>query len=396
MKNRGKGLAFLLAAAQVLGMLGSACGEAVTLAELKVQAPQRLEMAVTTDGGETVTVDAPVLLPSADAMPIVQAEYMLMDTTRLREKYPLEQGMPSYVRIADAAYNFAGSPVISYYVGSASAIDGKTDYSTRAVLAPGETPPESDWTLDQIVQLVYARITEFGGDPTVDLRVYRANAMSGLYRMKMVPFENKEAGVSFPMPDIDRDQPIKKQSKGIWDVRLTQYFHNIPVFPTCYRASGEGDDGWPYPVMGYLRVLDESNMSMLFSCCVETGVIREDTALAPFAQVERAIRERIRSGQLQSVYQVELGYMVRLAKGDSFLVEPESSFNTNARFVLTPLWQICGYDLKDRDRRYFQGFTAPSEQEIMQSLDGDFQLWLDAATAQPITGYEYDREANGQ
>lgn len=389
-------IAFMLALALGAGALAGASAETVTLAELKAQAPERLQMTVTTDAGEALTVDAPVILPDADALPILQAKYMLMDTSDLREKYPIEKGTPSYVREADAAYNFVGSPLISYYVGSADALDGKTDYSTRAVLARGETPPENDMTLDQVLAIVYDRIAEFGGDPSVDLRVYRANAMSGLYRMKMVKVEDAESGVSYKMPAIDPEKPIKKQSKGIWDVRLTQYFHDVPVFPTIYDPGNEASLNWPYPVMGYVCVLDESAMSMLFSCCVETGVLVDDAPLAPFAEVERAIAERMQAGQLKSVYRVSLGYAVKIAKGDSFFGGKDSYFNTDARFVLTPVWQICGYDLKDRDHRYFQGFTEPSEQEVMQSLDGDFELWIDATTAQSVMSYEYDLEANVQ
>ena len=391
-------IAFLWIALLSVGISTSACAEAVTLAELKMQVPERMQMTVTTDAGETVTVDAPIVLPDADTLPILQAKYMLFDTTDLREKYPIEKGTPSYVRGADAAYNFTGSPLISYYVGSDTDLHGKTDYSTRAILSPSETPSENDWTLDQIVQLVYDRIVEFGGDSSVDLRVYRANAMSGLYRMKMVKVETGESGVSYKMPSIDKTKPIASKGKGIWDVWLTQYFHNIPVFPTAYFTGEHSESSytWPYPVMGYVNLLDEDTMSMLFSCCVETGVIQNDTMLAPFQKVEQAIRERIQSGQLKSVYQVSLGYAVRLVKGDSFFSDTENTFNANARFVLSPVWQICGYDLKDREHRYFQGFTEPDEMTVMQNLYGDYELWLDAQTVQPMTNDEYDLEGNMQ
>lgn len=374
-------------------LAGSAVAETVTLAEMKTQAPQRLQMTVTTDEGETITVDAPVYLPDADEMPILLAKRMTMDTSTLREKYPLEKGTSASYRKADGAHNFDGSSVISYDMGGWDTLLGKTDYSKRAVLAPGETPPENDLTLDDVLDIAYARIAEFGGDPSVDIRVYRANAMSGLYRIEMVKFENKEAGVSFRMPDVDLEKPIKNGSKGMWEVWLTQYFRNIPVFTTQYRPEYEPKGAWPYPNMGLMRVIDEEHMSMLFSCCVETGVVKAEAGLQPFAELERTIRERIQSGQLKSVYQVSLGYAFKLVKGDSFKTfvsgEP-SRFNTDARFVLVPTWQICGYDLKNRKSRYFQGYTEPSELEVMQNLDGHYDLWIDATTAQAMIDPEYD------
>ena len=305
----------------------------------------------------------------------------------------MEKGQPSYVRQADAAGNYDGSPIISYYVGKANALDGKTDYSMRAVLAPSETPPENDLTLEQVRQLVYNRITEFDGDTAADLRIYRANAMSGLYRARTIRFEFKETSVSYQLPEIDLSNPIKGASKGMWTVRLTQYFHGIPVFPNDYNIAEDTFDGWSYPIMAQVRILDESTMAMLLSYCAEESVLLPDTALASFDNVQESIRARIQSGQLKSVYQVSLGYAVTLVKGDSFLIGPQNDYNVDARFVLIPVWQICGYDLKDRSHRYFQGFTEPDELTVLQSLDGDFELWLDATTARPVSSAEYDLEA---
>ena len=402
MNKPNKPLSAILALMIILMLSLSVCacsfaeGNTVTLAELKAQAPERLQMTVTTDAGNTITVDAPVILPNADTIPTLLAKRATFNTANLEEHYPLEKGLPAYVRQASSAYDYDGSPSIGYCTGKASDLDGKTDYSMRAVLAPSETPPENDLTLEQVRQLVYDSIAEFDGDTTADLRVYRVNAMSGLYRIKMVTFEDKEAGVRYRMPEIDPSKPIKGASKGMWNVRLTQYFHGIPVFPSDYNITEDKFDGWPYPIIAQVRIMDESAMDVLLSYCAEESVLLPDTALASFDKVQESIRARLQSGQLKSVYQVSLGYAVTLVKGDSFLIKPENDYNMDARFVLIPVWQVCGYDLKDRSHRYFQGFTEPDELTVMQSLDSDFELWLDATTAQPVSSAEYDGEVDAQ
>lgn len=298
--------------------------------------------------------------------------------------------MPKYVRIADAAWNYKGSPLISYYVGKGSALYGKTDYSTRPWLPLGETPPENDFTVDQVMRLVHSRITEFDGDAAADIRPYRVAARGGLYRMKMVKVTDTESGVSFRTPDIDPDKPIKKSSKGIWTLQLTQHMHGAQVFPDSYEygSENEADKRWPAPVWGNMNIMDESLMNLNLGFLSEQRVLQEDTPLLSFSEIQRAIEQRVQSGQLKSVYRLTLGYSVVLAEGDSDADEL-GEYNMDARYVLIPTWQVCGYDLKDRGHRSFQAYTEPDEQTVMQDMNGAFEVRFDATTGEPLTYFEY-------
>ena len=46
-----------------------AYAETVSISELRAQTPECLQMTVTTDAGDTVTVDAPITLPGGDTLP---------------------------------------------------------------------------------------------------------------------------------------------------------------------------------------------------------------------------------------------------------------------------------------------------------------------------------------
>lgn len=369
----------------------AACAEQIPLAELKQQIPERLQMAVTAEDGKMIEVDAPIVVPEGDVLPIVLCKCATFDTATLRDKYPLIEGMPSYVRIADAAWNYEGSPLISYHVGSESALYGKTDYSTRHWLPIGETPPENSMTVEEAMDIVRSRIAEFEGDTTADIRPYRVAVRGGLYRMKMVRFTDADSGVSYRIPDIDPQKPIKKGSKGTWEIQLTQHVKGIQIFPDCYMPSAEAyTDGiyWPTPVWGNIAIMDEELMALNLNFLSEQQVLQEDVLLASFESVQEAVRQRMESGQLKSIYRLTLGYSVIAVEGDIDTRDP-NELNLDARYVLVPTWQVCGYDLKNRISRMYQGYTEPDEQTIMQSIYGPFELRFDAVTAKPLVYFEY-------
>ena len=69
MKKRIAGFLALMVALSVCAS-SLAEGDTFTLPELRAQAPERLQMTVSTATG-TVTVDAPVILPKAEALPVL-------------------------------------------------------------------------------------------------------------------------------------------------------------------------------------------------------------------------------------------------------------------------------------------------------------------------------------
>ena len=362
---------------------GPAKAETVTLQTLRETAPA--SVCFTIDG---TVYEVPVILPEANTLPLLRCRSAVFDTTDLRQRYPLETTLNACAQIADAYWNHQDSTLINYYVGDSSLIFGTTDISGRASLPIGETPPESDLTLDDIMDIVYARIAEFQGDSSADLRIWRAVAKSGLYGIQTRRFPAEDgSGTSYQIQEIDKTRPVPGASRGLWSIVLTQYLHGIPVFPDNYSATAEYTPESlyrPEPVYGDGRFLDETNMELSVGYLTEHEILARDTALAPFSAVTAAIEARIQSGQLKNIFQLTLGYTVFLpADADLDAVRTRGA---DVDYLLLPTWQICGYDEKDRQYRSHLGYTVPvpDKQTILQDLGGHYELRLDAVTAAPV------------
>lgn len=372
-------LAWLMLTAAPGGALAD--GGTVTLVTLRQTVPASVTFTI--DG---TAYDVPVILPDADTLPVLLCRSAVFNTADLRERYPMEGNPSNMTRIADAYWNHENSTLISYFTGKSTLLFGSTDASTRASLPIGAVPPENSLTPDDLLNLIYARIAEFQGDTSADLRVYRAVAMSGLYQTKSERFTAADgSGVSYSMKVIDKARPVSGQSKGIWNMEFTQYLFNIPIFPDCYSITTEltpENEYRPNPICINGRFLDETTLAMTVGYVTPRETLSQDTALAPFSAVVAAIEERIQSGQLKNIFQLSLGYTVFIP--DDSDLDAIRDHGTEVDYLLLPTWQICGYDTKDEYYRYYQGNTVPDEQTVMQNLDGKFELRLDAATAAPI------------
>ncbi|MDD3409334.1 MAG: hypothetical protein PHY12_00845 [Eubacteriales bacterium] len=373
--------------------------DTVTLAELKATAPESVSFTI---GGEVY--DAPVILPEADEISLLLCKHTAFDTSDLREKYPWTKGTSSLERKADSYSHFAGSPEINYNVGTWSDLYGKTDVSTRQTLPIGETPPENTLTTDDVLKLVQARVAEFGGDPSVDLRVWRATAMSGLYRMKMSQYTSPDGKVSFRMPAIDPEQPIENASMGAWNVSIAQYIGGMPILPGIYFPEEERDyvHLFDYVCGAMIYILNKDVMQMSACTAEVVNTLAADLPLAPFQMVADAIQQRIDEGWLQSVYRITLGYTPVPVRGEAFISHDPGSDgapNAAARCVLVPTWNVEGYDLKDRSTREMMGYTAPDRQTVLHvdpSQSYRYEVRFDAQTGEPLKYYEYSLEGNAQ
>ena len=396
----------LISALLALSMALSVCacsfaeGSTVTLAELKATAPESVSFTI---GSEVY--DAPVVLPEAEEIPLLVCQYQTFDTTNLREKYLYEKERESFARQADAFYNYEGSPMVSYDMGSFYARHGRTDVSARYALPMGETPPEIDLTPDDLAQFVLDRMVEFGGDSATDLRVWRSVAWSGKCYVKMVKYTSPDGKVIFRMPAADPKKPVKNGSKGAWDVQFAQYVHGAPIFPYTYwptaesRRGGAGTELGMYYVMiafsSSIYFVDENLMGMGAAAANVTDTLLFDTPLASFQTIMDAIQKRIDEEQLQSVFRITLGYTPVPVKGEPFSPVFNERPNADARYVLVPTWNVEGYDLKDRSSREGYGYTAPSREEAYQAASVDssyFELRFDAQTGELLKYYEYDLE----
>lgn len=401
----------LLSALLVLTMALSICacslaeGSTITLAELKAQTPERLQMTVTTDAGETVTVDAPVILPDGDSMPIVLCQRMTFNMADVLELYPVAKNSTTYQTFVDPHWMFNGSPLLNVVQeNQKNALFGKTDAYKHFILPQGASLPENDFTVEQAMAILYRCIEQLGGDASVDLRPV-AHPMGGLYHMKRAKVTDGN-GVSWTEIVPDEKKPVEGRGKGLWQIQLNQYAQNARIF-SSYLPDGmfQPTDWarWSFPIQTELLMMDDENFRIFLTCLKEKENLVADAPLLSFSEMERTIRERFASGKLKSVYQLELGYSVQIVAAD-LTKESEESWLPSTRYVLVPEWQILGFDEKDARTAQSVGLKQPSREMILDPLRnggvaGRFELRLNAETGKPIlasAAMSFDLEESAQ
>ena len=383
------------------GCLGAsaACTTLVILSELKQQAPERLQMTVTTQDGNTIAVDAPIVLPDGDTLPIVLAQRATFDTTGLHDVYPFpdffnQEYSQSSLRLMLEQYDHPDNVHIHFYAEEwENKLTGGVDSTTRGYLPQGETPPENDVTVEEIMAFIAENIKRFDCDAEPDLRVLKATAKTGQYAMKT--YKTPEGWTEYT---INENKPVKSASKGIWDLELAQYMYGARIFgyylPYASCDYPENPNRWQSPVSFHAQYMDEKNFNIILSFLKETACLANDAPLLSYDSLVEALRNRMREGKLKSIYGLTLGYSVKIVKGDAFYTDDNiNGWSTDVRFVLAPEWEILGFDEQDAATARSVGIEEPTKEMILEpercSRYGlSYNVRMDAATGEFILDYE--------
>ena len=354
--------------------------DSITLAELKAQAPERLQMTVTTDAGNTVTVDAPIVLPDTDTLPVLQCESWHFDMEKQAQEGQRES-----------------QPNLLF---------GKTDSTDRYVLPMGSTPPENDMTLEQVMAFIMQYNEVCDGYPNVDLRLTGAATMSGLCGMSSRNVT--DGGASFGMIVADPDKPIKGKEKGCWYIEPEQYFHGVRVIDEKNQHHYVASDAWQAdPTYSFGTIMDDKNYMLVLRYLQEKQTLADDYRLADWSTVESTIRDLIARDKLKSVYQVELVYIVKTLPTVTEKWKAgeltEDDF-INMTYVLVPAWEIKGRRLGRDNADYFMSSDEPSRETVlMDGLGSDYiperytlRLQADTAAVLETKDLIYDGEVNEQ
>jgi len=328
-------------------------------------------MTITTKDGQTIEVDAPIVLPEGDTLPTVLVQSATFDMTDLYDVYPL----PKHIPRSDVDH--PGEISMSLKAEEKPDIlTGKWGATTRASLLQGEKPPENDVTVDEIMAFIYENIERFDCDGTPDIRVLNATAKSGLYRIKEVKGKNR-----WPDYVIDETKPVKGASKGAWNLELAQYSHGTQIFEDYFPYGGYEIP--PNPNYWYLHqgfhvdYMDESNFNIAIVPLKEIDIIMSDTPLLSYETLVQTLTTRMQEGKLRSIYSLTLGYTVKIVKGDAFWNE-SNDFSIDTRYVLVPEWKILGFDEKSVSEAKSFGIDVPTKDMILE--DNGYELRMDAST----------------
>ena len=373
----------------------AAFAEQVTFSELKQQTPERLQMTVTTKDGKIIEMDAPIILPEGDTMPIVLVQYVTFDLTDLHKHFPLNDESPKDDR--------PGAVVMRLYTEvKQNRLTGKVDSTTRASLPQGELPPESDVTIADVMAFIHTNMERFQADAQPDLRVGKATAKGGLFAMKK--FKTPEGWTEYT---IDEKKPVKNGGKGMWHLDLAQYMYGARIlgdyFPYGSYLSPDNPSGFWSPTWFHVDYMDEDHFNVIMMSVKEVDILMDDALLLSFDAAKQRIAQRMQEGKLKSVYALTLGYAGKIVKEDSFRAPNGFDLNTGARFVLVPEWEILGFDEKNMADANSVGLEEPTkemilEPEIYSRYGLDYDLRMDAATGSFVLDYEsfeYDLKKHG-
>ena len=376
----------LLALCAALCVFTAAQAEEITLAQMKEQAPNYYQAAVTTASGETVEILAPVVLPEGDALPVLRCRQATFDASRMTDFYPRDPNEPAYMRIAGTYWNVTDSPFLSI-VRNFDFGGGDTVHKR---LPQGEMPPHVEVSVERAKEILLEEAARFDCDIVPELRLERAVPYSGVYSMK--------AGTFF-----EPDKPVAGKERGMWVIEFSQVLRGARVISNFYYPTGEpvAEDGmvevWGGATHADIDISAEDTYAMSLSLLMEQDELAPDNPLLPFDELTKIIEARVASGQLHSVYTLTLGYypFYEAGKRRNDWITDESGNevqdpHSTATYVLRPVWRIQGVDEKDRNHFGLSGEVPDREEALYHDPgDPDFELLLDARTGQMLTSDRY-------
>lgn len=369
---------------------------AVTLEELRAEAPDRLTMTVEGPGGP-VSVDVPVILPEGETIPIVKAHPRHFDVHAVHAAYPgtapdeSSYWYPHYLEDRTAPLFVYPVDILSErfvpdrYGGNASAmrvyrLDGQPDNNDL----PREAP-----------ESFLRKVLALAGATDVDVRISGQMAVSRPYQKKTARTKDDEAPV---LVTADLSKPIASTDRGYWTAGFSQYLDGVRVFAEGYQAVAPTKYGAapssPYGASIQVEMVSEEDYYLYMGLLETDEVLMASPDLASFDSVQEAITKRIRSGQLLDVREIELGYMLYWETSAEGRTEEEWQPGMG-RYVLSPAWRITGYDVKDRGSfKFYRQGNDPKKPDdtdyaYAATLFGAYQERVDARSGEYIQSEDY-------
>ncbi len=392
--------------------VSTAQAEQITLAELKQQTPERLQMEVTTDAGETVAVDAPIILPEEEMLPILEAALCPVNSKALQETYGKHGKLLWGTGREPNAEDYAGIWINPFGDDGKSALTGKRSQMQVPRKLGGDggvifqhtltETPENNPLSPGAPQAKMREVLEIAGLGDLDIRFAAQVTTRRPYRSIEKRQTDPEWGILFTW-EPDFRHPIPGYEMGYYLTGFSQYFYGAQLFGSIYspvafqqRPKTEKRQYWGQGLS--MRMIADDDFYVASETLLrERSVLEVDAPLAPFSAIQQAVEERMRAGKLRSVFSVELGYMIRFPEGtdQSGNTRPES-------YILAPVWRVRGEDEKDHynlianDRR-ISGEDGSYSYDLPLAVSNslDFEIRIDAETGAMIDDYTWTTYPRG-
>ncbi|MEG2252176.1 MAG: hypothetical protein RSC98_03960 [Clostridia bacterium] len=285
----------------------------------------------------TISIDAKVIVPNVDAVPILRVSYL---TPRPEEK------LSRYDRVCHnndrCFYGIVGSnpqdQMDSKYIGNSA-------FRHVAIFPAGESPKQ---------------LPENNPLPYQEARKIADTEFRQLYGYGLEAFDDWESYVFSRMVATSKgeqtDQYVTEQ--GYYWLRFKQSFAGIP-FNACDLYTREGG-GKPLGGRGELLIeVTDANNFMVITTHLETkDQPYADVPLLSFAQAKGAMEEKIRSGYIREIERVELCYA------------PYNDPTDDSILWLLPVWRA--HCVIDENPEYTAKIGTNKHGEIL-----DERIWSD-------------------
>ena len=268
--------------------------------EIKETAPKRWCAEFQAREGKTVVVDAPVLIPDVDAVP-------LMRVCKNFKTYEL--------------------------VGDESFLIGKADARKREEIYDPDQFPDTEYTYapENLIFFMQDILLSNGvADEDADLIPYRVTALGSMYYVKSGKTFNRKN--SFPASVADTTKPWNHDQTTGYRMIATQRIGGLPVFLSGTVAIGMNS----MQTFSSLTYIDSEHYSMNLNTVTIEEILSPDMELLSFHNIQEILAERIVDGRLQKILEINLGYLCM--GGNAAEQKDELSW------LLIPVWQIRGYD----------------------------------------------------
>ena len=344
----------------------------MSLKDLRAQAPARFQYTAEVNN-RPIRIDAPVIIPQGDTMPVPRLKWLPIDQEALRFAMAELAGAQTTLIIGSdgsgigfTAYAMSGEK--PYF----DSVSGKTP--TDIIITDNSEPENNPFTSKQAYDLMTGLLEKLDVDPG-QISLYAQAGTSARYKVGNVDERSPDRYTHFYT-----DQPVEGHEQGFHILVASQTLDGIPVFPNGYHWGGPN-----FEMNNRLRmqILNQKEFSAEGRLIRAEGVKIRDIPLANIGRVFDTLRGLIEKGRLRQVDRIQLGYELFYEQHVK-----SGSDEMEAALIAVPVWQVLGrlYGDAAEGDSYYQ-MIARDRYETSAYTDASFELRINAQTGEYIDPY---------
>ncbi len=344
----------------------------MSLKDLRAQAPARFQYTADVNN-RPIRIDAPVIIPQGDTMPVPRLKWLPIDQEVLRFAMAELAGAQTTLSIgADGsgigftAYAMSGEK--PYF----DSVSGKTP--TDIIITDNSEPENNPFTSKQAYDLMTGLLEKLDVDPG-QISLYAQAGTSARYKVGNVDERRSDRYAHFYT-----DQPVEGHEQGFHILVASQTLDGIPVFPNGYHWGGPN---FEMNTRLRMQILNQKEVSAEGRLIRAEGVKIRDIPLANIGRVFDTLRGLIEKGRLRQVDRIQLGYELFYEQHVK-----SGSDEMEAALIAVPVWQVLGrlYGDAAEGDSYYQ-MIARDRYETSAYTDASFELRINAQTGEYIDPY---------